>query len=141
MKKVIVLGLLILGLTGMRAMAQTEAEAKEAETKEAEVKASKPVKTGNEWQMPKDVLTRSKNFTENLQKTLRLDDATSKKVFNAYLGNAKSVDEIRVTGKSENAMKEALAANQAEFKQVLKGILTPEQFEGYLREEKSKKTR
>jgi hypothetical protein len=136
MKKVIVLGLLIMGLTGMRAMAQTEAEAKEAEAK-----AALPVKTGNEWQMPKDVLTRSKNFTENLQKKLGLDDATSKKVFNAYLGNTKSVDEIRVSTKSEREIKEALAANHAEFNQVLKGVLTPEQFEGYLKEEKGKKMR
>lgn len=136
MKKVIVLGLLIIGLTGMRAMAQTEAEAKEAEAK-----AALPVKTGNEWQMPKDVLTRSKSFAENLQKKLGLDDATTKKVFNAYLGNVKSVDEIRVGNTSEKEKKEALAANHAEFNQVLKGILTPEQFEGYLREEKGKKMR
>jgi hypothetical protein len=136
MKKVIVLGLLILGLTGMHAMAQTEAEAKETEAK-----AALPVKTGNEWQMPKDVLTRSKNFTDNLQKKLGLNDAISKKVFNAYLGNTKSVDEIRVSTKSEKEMKEALAANHAEFNQVLKGILTPAQFEGYLKEEKDKKMR
>ena len=136
MKKVIVLGLLMMGLTGMRAMAQTEAEAKEAEAK-----AALPTKTGNEWQMPKDVLTRSKNFTDNLQKKLGLNDVTSKKVFNAYLGNTKSVDEIRVSTKSEKEMKEALAANQAEFNQVLKGILTPAQFEGYLKEEKGKKMR
>jgi len=131
MKKVTVFGLLILGLSGMRAMAQTEAEAK----------AALPIKTGNEWQMPKDVLTRSKNFAENLQKKLGLDDATTKKVFNAYLGNVKSVDEIRVSTKSEREMKEALAANHAEFNQVLKGILSPVQFEGYLREEKGKKMR
>ena len=134
MKKVIVLSLLIAGLTGVRAMAQTE----EAEAK---AKASLPVKTGNEWQMPKDVLVRSKNFAENLQKTLKLDDATSKKVFNAYLGNTKSVDEIRVANTSEKEKKEALAANHAEFNQVLKGILSPEQFEAYLREEKSRRMR
>ncbi|MDP9079095.1 MAG: hypothetical protein M3O71_16835 [Bacteroidota bacterium] len=134
MKKVIVLSLLIMGLTGMRAMAQTAAEAKEAEAK-----AALPVKTGDEWQMPKDVLTRSKNFTENLQKKLGLDDATSKKVFNAYLGNTKSVDEIRVAKTSEREKKEALAAKHAEFNQVLKGILTPEQFEKYLNEEKTRR--
>ena len=127
MKKVIVSSLILLALTSLKALAQTEDQ------------ATKPVKSGDEWQMPKDVLLRAKNFSEGLQKSLSLDEATTKKVFNAYLGNTKSVDEIRMGQGSDKEKKDALAANQAEFDQTLKGILSPGQFDNYIKSRKTGK--
>ncbi len=123
MKKAIVLSVLALTLCGIKAKAQTE----EAET---------PVKKGNEWQMPKDVLMRSKKFADGLKQSLSLDDATTKKVFNAYLGNTKSVDEIKVAQVSEKEKKDRLAINQQEFLKTLRGILTPAQYDTYLQQKK-----
>ncbi|MFC0513423.1 hypothetical protein ACFFGT_04400 [Mucilaginibacter angelicae] len=121
MKKVIVFSFMLLALTSFKALAQTDEQ------------ATRPVKTGDEWQMPKDVLLRAKAFSEGLQKSLGLDEAATKKVFNVYMGNTKSVDEIRMGHASEKEKKEALAANQAEFDQKLKGILSPAQFDIYLK--------
>jgi hypothetical protein len=89
--------------------------------------------------MPKDVLQRAKTFSDSLQNSLNLSDAATKKVFNAYLGNTKSVDEIRMGQGSEGEKKAALTANQQAFDQILKGILTPAQFDTYIKKEKSKK--
>jgi hypothetical protein len=125
MKKVILCSLTLLALTSMKALAQSDNQ------------AAKPVKKGDEWQMPKDVLLRAKSFSESLQKSLNLDEATTKKVFNAYLGNTKAVDEIRMGQGSESEKKEALAANQAQFDQTLKDILSPAEFDNY---RKSRKT-
>jgi len=127
MKKVIVSSLILLALTSLKALAQTDDQ------------RAKPVKSGDEWQMPKDVLLRAKNFSEGLQKSLGLDEATTKKVFSAYLGNTKSVDEIRMGQGSESEKKEALAANQSEFDQTLKGILSPAQFDAYIKSRKTGK--
>ena len=91
----------------------------------------KPVKTGNEWKMPGDALTRSKKFSDNLKAKLGLDDATTKKVFQAYLANTKSVDEIPmlpITGDEKTAR---LKANKIAFDETLKGILSPAQFDKY----------
>jgi hypothetical protein len=126
MKKASLLSVLILVVAGYHAHAQTE-------------EATKPVKTGNEWQMPKDVLTRAKSFTDGLRKSLGLDDATSKKVFDTYLSNSKAIDEIRMGPGSEREKKEALTANEQELDQKLKGMLSPEQFEKYRRDEKARK--
>jgi hypothetical protein len=126
MKKASLLSVLILVVTGYYAHAQTD-------------EATKPVKTGNEWQMPKDVLTRAKSFTDGLRKSLGLDDATSKKVFDIYLSNSKAIDEIRMGPGSEREKKEALTENQQELDQKLKGVLSPEQFEKYRRDEKARK--
>ena len=124
MKKAIILSALALTLCAIKAKAQTD---QQAET---------PVKNGNEWQMPKDVLMRSKKFADGLKQSLSLDDATTKKVFNAYLGNTKSVDEIKVAQVSEKEKKDKLAANQQEFLKTLQGILTPAQYNAYLKEKK-----
>ncbi|MCO5948297.1 hypothetical protein [Mucilaginibacter flavidus] len=124
MKKAIILSALALTLCGIKAKAQT---GEQAET---------PVKNGNEWQMPKDVLMRSKKFADGLKQSLGLDDATTKKVFNAYLGNTKSVDEIKVAQVSEKEKKDKLAANQQEFLKILQGILTPAQYDAYLKQKK-----
>lgn len=93
--------------------------------------AGKPTKTGNEWKMPGDAMTRAKKFTETLKTNLNLDDATSQKVFQAYLGNTKSVDEIPMLPISDEEKKAKLKANRAAFDDKLKGILSGEQFEKY----------
>jgi hypothetical protein len=94
---------------------------------------SKPVKTGNEWRMPADAITRSAHFTDTLTKTFALDAATRKKLFDAYLANTKAVDEIPVLPISEEEKKARLKANKAAFDETIKGILTPAQFSGYVR--------
>lgn len=127
MKKATLFSFMLLALTSLKALAQTNDQ------------ASKPVKKGDEWQMPKDVLLRAKAFSERLQKSLNLDEAATRKVFNAYLGNTKSVDEIRMGQGSEKEKTAALAANQARFDQGLKSILTPAQFKAYSKEKNNKK--
>jgi hypothetical protein len=119
MKKVILLCAVFCTLAYTAGLAQTE-----------------PIKKGNEWQMPKDVLIRSRDFTDHLKKTLALDDVTAKKVFNAYLGNSKTVDEIRMGKGSEKEKKDALVDNEGAFDQILKGLLSPEQFNKYLQNKK-----
>ena len=103
--------------------------------------SSTPVKVGNEWQMPKDVLLRAKNFSQDLKKSAGLDDTTTQKAFNLYLGNTKSVDEIRMGQGSAKEKKDALAANGAAFDQRLKDILTADQFQRYQRDKKAGKIR
>jgi hypothetical protein len=96
-----------------------------------------PVKKGNEWQMPKDVLVRSKKFSEGLQQSLGLDSLTTRKVFDLYLGNTKTVDEIRVGTGSEKQKKDALAVNQLEFDEKVKSVLSPAQSAAYVKERKA----
>jgi hypothetical protein len=93
----------------------------------------KPVKTGNEWKMPGDVVQRSQHFADSLKKKFALDDATTKKVFEAYLVYTKPVDEISVTATSEKDRKEKLKANHEAFNDKLKGIMTAEQFQKYMK--------
>ena len=96
-----------------------------------------PVRTGNEWQMPKDVLVRSKKFSEGLQQSLGLDSLTTRKIFDLYLGNTKTVDEIRVGSGSEKQKKDALAANQLEFDEEVKSLLSPAQSAAYVQGRKA----
>ena len=103
--------------------------------------SSTPVKAGNEWQMPKDVLVRAKNFSQDLRKSAGLDDATTQKAFNLYLANTKPVDEIRMGQGSEKEKKDALAANGAAFDQHLKDLLTTDQFKRYQQDKKAGKIR
>ena len=98
-----------------------------------------PVKSGNEWQMPGDVVRRSRQFAQNCQKLLGLDSATTQKLFELYMGNTKSVDEIRVSNASVRDKKAALDANQQAFDQRVRSVLTATQFERYLRERKTGK--
>jgi hypothetical protein len=95
-----------------------------------------PVKKGDEWQMPKDVLLRSRALSQHLKKTLGLDSATTLKVFDLYLGNRKSVDEIAVGTGTPEDKKNALAANQSEFDQKIKELVTAKQYDLYMRERK-----
>ncbi|MBN8851657.1 MAG: hypothetical protein BGO55_05090 [Sphingobacteriales bacterium 50-39] len=114
----------VLTLAGMHVFAQTGEPAT-------------PVKTGNEWQMPKDVIVRSKKFSETLRQSLGLDSLTTRKVFDLYLGNTKTVDEIRVGAGSEKQKKDALAVNQLEFDEKVKSVLSPAQSETYARGRKA----
>ncbi len=102
--------------------------------------AGKPVKTGNEWKMPGDALERAKKFTDKLKSNIGLDDPTSKKVFSAYLANTKSVDEIPVLPISEEEKTSRLKANKIAFDETLKGILSPAQFDKYLKMEASERS-
>jgi len=103
--------------------------------------AGKPVKTGNEWKMPGDAMTRAKKFSETLKTNLDLDDATTQKVFQAYLGNTKSVDEIPMLPISDDEKKAKLKANRLAFDDMLKGILSGEQFEKYQKLEADSKNK
>lgn len=97
-----------------------------AQTKDT---ASMPVKTGNEWHMPGQAVQKAKDFSNRLQADLQLDDETTKKIFQAYLGNTKPVDEIRMSPTLDDKGKaQALQANRDAFKEKLKAMLTAEQF-------------
>ena len=99
---------------------------------------AKPKKTGNEWHAAGDAPTRSKEFSDRITKALSLDEATSKKVYNLYMANTKSVDEIKFSSDSETVKKEGLNTNQEAFDEKLKGIFTPAQFEKYMKLETKK---
>lgn len=124
--------MILLGLAiGAGLTIQLHAQAKDS--------ASLPVKSGNEWQMPKDVLVRSRNFSNHCQKLLSLDSVTTQKLFQLYLGNTKSVDEIRVGNATEKEKKAALAANRQQFDQRVRPLLTAAQWDAYSRERKAGK--
>lgn len=120
MKKTVVMLALISGITFSAAMAQSA------------LPSGKPVKTGNEWKMPGDALERSKKFSDSLKLVLSLNDETTKKVFNTYLANTKSVDEIAVMYKTGEERKSALKANRIKFDLALKEVLSPQQFNDYM---------
>ncbi|MDR3712716.1 MAG: hypothetical protein P4L51_07870 [Puia sp.] len=94
---------------------------------------AQPVKTGNEWRLPADVFKRSRIFSDSLQKSLGLDATQTKKVYEAYLANTKSVDEILMLPVSADEKKEKMKANHDAFNATLKGIFTPAQFGKYIR--------
>ena len=48
--------------------------------------SSTPAKVGNEWQMPKGVLVRAKNFSQDLKKSAGLDEATTQKSLQSLSG-------------------------------------------------------
>src|SRR5438045_1188879 len=93
--------------------------------------STKPKKTGDEWHAAGEAIPRSQAFAASLTKELNLDEANNKKVFQAYLANTKTVDEIKM-GQVEEEKKHALKANEDVFNETLKGILTKEQFTKYL---------
>ncbi len=97
----------------------------------AQTAQSKPKKTGSEWHAAGDAPARSKEFTDRLTALLTLDEATSKKVYDTYLANTKSVDEIKFSTDSETVKNEAMNANQDAFDEKLKSILTADQFTKY----------
>lgn len=93
----------------------------------------KPVKTGNEWRMPASALQRSHQFADSLKKNLGLDDATAKKLFDIYLSNTKSVDEISIGAKDEKQRKDLLKANQNAFNEKMQSALSPGQYRQYMK--------
>ena len=97
---------------------------------------AKPKKTGNEWHAAGDAPLRSKEFADRLTKELGLDGETSKQLNNTYLANTKAVDEIKFGQGSDTDKKVALKENESIFDLKIKGILTPEQFEKYLKSER-----
>jgi hypothetical protein len=99
----------------------------------------KPVKTGDEWKMPGDVIQRSKTFAAGLRKQLGLDSVQAKKVYEAYLANAKPLDEIAFLPLSDKEKDNRRKANKAAFDETLKGIFTPAQFDTYIRLAKNNK--
>jgi hypothetical protein len=127
MKKTILISLMVLGIATISAHAQTATESK------------LPEKKGDEWQMPKELLLRSQAFSQKVKKSLNLDSAATKKVFDLYLGNTKTVDEIRVGNGSDADKKDALAANQSDFDQKMKEVVSAKQFDLYMHERKSGK--
>jgi hypothetical protein len=92
-----------------------------------------PVKTGNEWRMPDDAVKRSQDFADRLKKDLGLDEETTKKIFQACLANTKPLDEIKVLPLSDKEKADRLKANQAAFKQTLKGILSVDEYVRYVK--------
>ncbi len=119
MKKCILLSVLI--LVSLYISAQT----REPDTK--------PKKSGNEWHSVNDAIPRAQEFTNRLKKELGLNDSTSKKVYDAYLANTKSLDEIKMGVAEEPEKLEQLKINKEAFNETLKKILTGSQFDKYLK--------
>jgi hypothetical protein len=125
MKKKVLIGIMLVTVVSIQLSAQT-------------TKPQKPVKTGNEWKMPSDVVKRSKAFADNLEIKLGLDSVQARKVRDAYLANTKALDEISVQTISENEKEVKLKANKAAFNEKLKEIFTAAQFSEYLKLERGK---
>jgi hypothetical protein len=94
---------------------------------------TKSTKTGNEWHAAGDAIPRSKEFADHLSVALGLDAATTKKVREAYLVNTKSVDETKLSSRSDPEKATALKSNKDAFDEVMKNILTLDQFNRYLK--------
>jgi hypothetical protein len=95
--------------------------------------ASTPLKTGNEWHMPGDVIKRSQDFSDRLTKDLGLDETRSKKVFTAFIENTKPVDEIKMGPLDDKAKAQALKHNRESFKAKLKDILSSAQYDKFIK--------
>jgi hypothetical protein len=57
-----------------------------------------------EWHSINDAIPRAHEFTNRLTKELGLNDSTSKKVYDTYLANTKSLDEIKMGVADERSM-------------------------------------
>lgn len=78
--------------------------------------------------MAADPATRAQKMTDRLTKQLGLDDATSKKVYEASLTRDQQIDAIQ-KGTDDNRTKaKGLKANADQFKTTMQGILTADQF-------------
>jgi len=84
--------------------------------------------------MQREVLLRARSFSGEMRQLLALDSVTTKRLFDLYLGNTKAVDEIRIGKTSDKEKRSALNANQLEFDQKVRTLLTPAQFDRYMRE-------
>ena len=96
-------------------------------------KPQQPVKTGNEWKMPGDVIQRSRTFANNCQKQLGLDSIQTKKVFEAYMSNTKPLDEIAVAQVSDKQKEQMVKDNTSAFNEKLKTIFTSTQYSKYIK--------
>ena len=134
MKKNIVFGLLILTSVSINSFAQS------APATEPQKPAGKmmPMPRGGDHQKA-DAATRTQKFTDRITKSLNLDAATSKKVYDAYLARTKKVDEIQANGADGKAQNVALKANKDSFEATLKGILSADQFDKFSKMEADKK--
>ncbi len=94
---------------------------------------ARPKKTGNEWHAAGDAVLRSKKFADNMTAQLSLDETATKKVHDLYLSNTKPVDEIKMSPGTPEDKNELLKTNRDVFNDNLKKILTPAQFEKYLK--------
>jgi hypothetical protein len=99
-------------------------------------KPQKPVKTGNEWKMPGDVVQRSRAFATKCEKKLGLDSMQTRKVFEAYMSNTKPLDEIAVAPVSDKQKEQMVKDNTSAFNEKLKTIFKGEQFSKYIKSEK-----
>jgi hypothetical protein len=93
----------------------------------------KDKKTGNEWHSISDAIPRAQEFTNRLKNVLQLNEGVSKKVYDAYIANSKSLDEIKMGPADDTDKLEQLKNNREVFNDTLKKILTSDQFNKYLK--------
>ncbi len=88
-------------------------------------------KAGNGYQAA-DPATRAKRMTDQLTQSLKLDDATSQKVYALTLARAQTIDAIQ-TGSDDNRTKNTkLQVNAQDFKSKMQGVLTADQYTQFL---------
>jgi periplasmic protein CpxP/Spy len=75
-----------------------------------------------------DPATRAQKMTDRLTKQLGLDDAMSKKVYEALLTRDQQVDAIQKSTDDNQAKAKKLKANADQFRTSMQGILTADQF-------------
>ncbi|MBO0939491.1 DUF4890 domain-containing protein [Fibrella sp. HMF5335] len=75
-----------------------------------------------------DPATRAQRMTDRLTRQLGLDDATSKKVYEAALSRDQQVDAIQKSTDDNRTKNQKLKANADQFKTIMQGILTADQF-------------
>jgi hypothetical protein len=78
-----------------------------------------------------DPSIRAQRMADRLTKELGLDQATSQKVYAIALTRAQKIDGIQASPDDNRTKVKSLKANADDFKNQLKGILTPDQFAKY----------
>ncbi len=87
---------------------------------------------GNGNYQAADPATRARRMTDQLTSQLKLDDATSKKVYDLVLARDQQIDAIQ-TGTDDNRTKNTkLNANATDFKSKMQGVLTADQYQQFL---------
>jgi periplasmic protein CpxP/Spy len=133
MKKNILLGLLIVTSINVSTYAQSTSPA------HAPTAAEKVMPMPPPPRPMADAATRTQKFTDRMTKTLGLDEATSKKVFDAFLARTKKVDEIQASGLGGREKNDAMKANKDAFEETLKGILPVGAYDKYTKMESDRK--
>ncbi|WP_245859584.1 DUF4890 domain-containing protein [Spirosoma aerolatum] len=123
MIKKLMLSGLMLSLLSLPLLAQTA-------TSEAPAQTSPRMGRGRTMQsyQAADPATRAQRMTDRMKQQLGLDDATTKKVYDATLARAQKVDAIQKGSDDNKAKAQSLKANADDYKAKLKAILTPDQF-------------